>query len=158
MHSGSVDTSKVYVGSISAAGPPVRILVAIDSRGDSTSDENERIVRQAAQLAERAGAELHVASVYPVCRGDAARSYRVERYLPALRVKARDRRRCVIRQLLRRLKIANAFIHVEEGDFRQVIDALASSLQAVVVGGAQTRPKGSAAPIDGSRLPEHVAA
>jgi hypothetical protein len=77
--------------------------------------------------------------------------------LPALRVKARDRRRCAIRQLLRGLKIANAFIHVEEGDFRQVIDTLASSLQAVVVGGAQT-PKGSAAPIDGSRLPEHVAA
>jgi nucleotide-binding universal stress UspA family protein len=158
MHSGSVDPSKVYVGNLSAGGPPVRILVAIDSRDDSTSEENERILRQAAKLAERAGGELHVASAYPACRGDAVRSYRVERYLPALRVKARDRRRSAIRQLLRRLKIANAFIHVEEGDSRQVIDALASSLQAIVVGGAQTRPKGSAAPIDGSRLPEHVAA
>jgi nucleotide-binding universal stress UspA family protein len=147
----------LYVGNIPAAGAPVRVLVAIDVPEDSNSDHNERNVRHAALLSKRAGGELHVVSVYSTsARG--APPCRVERYLPALRVKVRDRRRCAIRQLLRRLKIADAFIHVEEGDSRQVIGALASSLNAVVVDGARTGMEGSPVPIDAGRLHEDVAA
>jgi hypothetical protein len=108
-------------------------------------------------MAERAGGELHVASACSALPSKAD-AYRVERYLPALRVKARDRQRCAIRQLLRRLKINDAFIHVEEGASPQVIDALTASLQAVVVDGTPIRVDASTVTIDRVRLPEHFAA
>src|SRR5512143_2711333 len=102
MNSPSSRPSNIFVGNAFAAGRPARVLAIIDSADPSNSDHDERIVRQAAQLAERTGAELHVASTYSSYPAD-AHPYRVERYLPALRVKARDRRRCAIRQWLRRL-------------------------------------------------------
>ena len=90
MKSAAARPRNVYVGNLFPADRPVRILAAIDSPDASNSDHAERIVRQAALMAERAGGELHVASAYSTCTRDASHAYRVERYLPALRVKARD--------------------------------------------------------------------
>ena len=157
MNSASVGSLNVYVGKIFPAVRTVRILAVIDAPDASNSGHNEQIVRQAALMAERAGGELHVASAYSALPSNAD-AYRVERYLPALRVKARDRQRSAIRQLLRRLKIDNALIHVEEGESPQVIDALAASLQAVVVDGTSIRVDASAVTIERTGLPEHFAA
>jgi nucleotide-binding universal stress UspA family protein len=156
MKSVKVGPRNVYVGSVSPADRPVRILVGIDSPDASDSDHTDQIVRQAALMAARAGGELHIASAYSTNPRGASQSYRVERYLPALRVKARDRQRCAIRQLLRRLKIADAFVHVEEGEPQQVLDALASKLQPAVVVRASTR--GNAVMIDTAHPTENVAA
>ncbi len=119
-------------GSIHSALRPqlVRILAALDAPG---AEPNERILAQAAQLTKKLGGELHVVGTYAAF-GD-ARAYQVERYLPALRVKARDRRRCAIREILRRFHI-DAAIHVEEGTLANAIDAVASRLNAAVVIGA----------------------
>ncbi len=130
--------SKVEEGLNSRSFPspsrqPVRILAAIDDVFEkSNSESNERTVIRAAQLAMRVNGELHVASNYPSL-SDGPRTYRVDRYLPALRVKARDRRRCAIRQWLRALHIEAATIRVEEGALDRAIDALASTLNASAV-------------------------
>ena len=120
-------------GSIPSADrpEPVRILAALDALDATSADSNERIISDAAQLAKRVDGELHVVSAYPTFAY--ARSHQVERYLPALRVKARDRRRCAIRQLLRGLHVEATAIHVEEGALSNAIDAVASRLNAVVV-------------------------
>jgi hypothetical protein len=157
MNSASVRRSSAPTANVLVADGPVRVLAVIDSPDPSNSEHNERVVRLAAQLAERTGAELHVASTYSPYPED-VRSYRVERYLPALRVKARDRRRCSIRQLLRRMKTTHAFIHVVERKSQQGIGALASSLNAVVVDGAATRAAGAAISVEGIRVPQDFAA
>lgn len=120
-------------GSVRSSDPtrqPARALAMIDVLDEASAESNERIVARAAELAKRLSGELHVASAYTTV----AAPHRIERFLPALRVKARDRRRCAIRQLLRRLHIEDATIHVEEGVPQQVKDTLASRLAAVVVG------------------------
>jgi hypothetical protein len=128
-------TSNMFVGNASGhAEEPIRILAAIVDPADPVSG---RIVADGARLAQRVGGELHVGSAYSVSSPD-AQSCRVERYLPALRVKARDRRRCAIRQLLRRSNVEVAGIHVQEGEMHQVIGALAASLQACAVVDAAT--------------------
>ncbi len=112
-------------------GQPYRILAAIDFRETAGSEVNDEIVRRAAQLATLMGGELHVAttlSAFP-CEADPCR---VGRYLPALRVKARNRRRCAIRQMLRTLQLEAAGIHVGEGPRRDAINALAADLRASV--------------------------
>ena len=156
MNSASVGVSRAFVGKAIAARP-ARVLAVLDLPDTSNSQRNEPIVEQAALLAQRTGAELHVASAYSTYPAD-AHTVRVERYLPALRVKARDRRRSAIRQLLRRMKITHAFVHVVEGESPQAIDALASSLNAVVVGGAAARTDDSRVTVDDTRPPQHFAA
>lgn len=112
-------------------GPPYRILAAIDFRETASSQLNDEIVIRAAQLARLMGAELHVATAHSALPSDAD-PCRVGRYLPALRVKARNRRRCAIRQMLRTLHLEAAGIHVAEGPSRDAINALAADLRASV--------------------------
>lgn len=137
----TIRASNMLVGNTSDhAGGPVRILAAIADPADSVSC---RIIADAARLANRVGGEIHVGSAYSVSSAN-AQSCRVDRYLPALRVKARDRRRCAIRQLLRRLNIEIAGIHVQEGEMHEVIDALALSIRASAVVGASTADRAAA--------------
>jgi hypothetical protein len=156
MNSASFRSSNVFVDGAFALDRQVRILAIVDPPDPSNLEHNEQILRQAARLAQRTGAEFHIASAYSAYPEN-ARSCRVDRYLPALRVKARDRCRCAIRQLLRRLKITQAVIHVVEGEPAQVVDALASSLNAVVVDGAAALGAGSAS-IDATRQTQDYAA
>lgn len=114
--------------------PRTRVLVAVAGR-DVALDE--AVVAHAARLAADVDGDLHVAAAYATVDSDARRC-QVARYLPALNVKARDRRRGAIGALLRRLRIEPTGIHVEPGRLDAVIDALSSKLHARVVVVAST--------------------
>ena len=125
----TVEAASNEMNSDPVPAQPHRILAAIEALDVGSLELNVQILARAAQLARRGNGELHVAFV---CASllDETRVHHVDRYVPALRVKARNRRRCAIRQLLRGLNIDTATIHVEEGPPHQAISDLASKLHA----------------------------
>jgi hypothetical protein len=117
--------------------PRARVLAVVEVLDEANDLVNEEVVRHAAQLASDLDGELHVATSYPAV--DAVPSRRlVVRYLPALNVKARDRRRCAIAALLRKLRVRADAIHVEAG-LPGAIDALAVKLHARITVVASAR-------------------
>lgn len=109
------------------------VLAVIDV---SDAARSEAIVERAAKLAKQQGARLHVATAYPKIDA-AARPCQVVRFLPALDAKARDRRRCAVGDLLRRLRVNADVVHVEAGTVDQIAERLSANLHpSAVVGSA----------------------
>lgn len=111
-----------------------RCVLAVIDVSDAT--RSAAIVNHAAKLAKQQGARLHVATAYPTIAAAAAQRCQVVRFLPALDAKSRDRRRCAVGELLRRLHVDADAIHVEAGTAEQIIEKIAANLHPSAIVGS----------------------
>lgn len=116
---------------------PIRVLAALDVMDAAHAALNDELIRRAELLKSILGGELHVATAYPAFAPYVA-LYQDTGDLTSVVAQAREVRHDALARLLERLRIDSATIHVEQGRARDVIHALAVTLDAnlTVVGTA----------------------